>query len=646
MLYGGLAFYEYDENSFWPQFAKIVGSGSFPPNQQTDINEAFGTAVKAFHLDLRRRSKSTDFVGTAVNLIGIPLSLWEGFLEICDWASWQSGWKSLSDQEWIEVIEKRSGSRTRLRRFLVENREPASRFIQEVLDVRDILLHDPQLTIKDIEQAIILRTEYFDDVPETAEFLRPQDPDSLFHYPVRLVWNEHRQNLSLLLPAVSRDKLPAVWRVGSRHQDAASSPDEFVLNSGAFSDSIVVSLESDNEREMQCVRGVSDWGLFDLENDGRLIHIGRDQLPLRSYALLSKHEMEVLSREGFDDSESPANERFELSDGSTCFLTRLWPTGKHAELCLGIDSQPQRSIRFKTRARIEARFITGWGRKAAYFHRMPDGKVTIDHLPVPCVAIPSGYFKDNVVALEQKFKVIIDGKTASGRWERVDLMDVPDRDYYRWKWNRKIWLEPLPGVTTFKNFSQLEDAFKSPDLRGDRCISIEAKPHISETISVHIVGRADKAINRCWANLPGAFLPMFLLSQSQDGMRWEDLALAKDVIAPSWRLSPYILRKYERLGLAVQRGRRWMIWENRAESLLLPGEQFELCYCGDPSILWGLYRRIIHYISADRLPIIEVVDKRGEVAYLKMAWPTQFRETIEKHLQRNGVVVGGSLWTH
>lgn len=109
---------------------------------------------------------------------------------------------------------------------------------------------------------------------------------------------------------------------------------------------------------------------------------------------------------------------------------------------------------------------------------------------------------------------------------------------------------------------------------------------------------------------------------------------------------PIILRKYERLGLAVQRGRRWMIWENRAESLLLPGEQFELCYCGDPSILWGLYRRIIHYISADRLPIIEVVDKRGEVAYLKMAWPTQFRETIEKHLQRNGVVVGGSLWTH
>lgn len=220
MLYCGLAFYEYDENTFWPQFAKIVGSSSLPPNQQTDINEAFGAAAKVFHLDIKRRDKGSDFVGTAVNLIGIPLSLWDGFLEICDWAAWQSGWKSLSDQEWGQTIEKRSGSRTRLRRFLTENREPASRFIQEVLDARDILLNEPQLTINDIAQASILRTEYFDDVPETAEFLRPQDPDSVFRYRVRLVWNEHRQNLSFLLPAVSRDKLPAVWRVGARQQDA------------------------------------------------------------------------------------------------------------------------------------------------------------------------------------------------------------------------------------------------------------------------------------------------------------------------------------------------------------------------------------------------------------------------------------------
>jgi hypothetical protein len=646
MLYCGLAFYEYDENTFWPQFAKAVGSDDLPANQQTEINGVFAAAVHHFRLELKRRGNGTDFVGSAVNLIGIPLSLWDGFLEVCDWALWQRDWKSFSEQEWAENVEKRSGSRTRLRRFLTENRQSASQFIQEVLDARDILLTEPHLTIKDIAQASILRAEYFDDVPETADFLRPQDPDSLFRYRVRLIWDERRQNLSLLLPAVSRDKLPALWHVGSHQQEAAPSPDELILNSEAFATSLVVTLETGGERELQRIRGVNEWGLFDLENGGRLTNIGRDQLPLKSYALVSDHKLEVISREGFDESESVANERFELSDGTVCFLTRLWPTGKHAQLCVKSGDQSPRGIRFKTRARIEARFITGWGAKAAHFNRTPDGKIKIDHLPIPCVAIPSGYFKDNSVALDQKFKIVIDDKTASGWWEHLDIRDAPDRDYYRWKWNKKIWLEHRPGVTTLKSFRQLDDAFKSPDLRGDRRISIEAKPHISEKIAVWIVGRVGEAINRCWENLPGAFVPMFLLAQATDGMKWEDLVLAKDVIAPSSRFSPYVLRKYERLGLVVQRGRRWMIRENRAESMPLQGGEFQLNYCGDPSILWGLYRRMICDIPGERLPVIEVVDKRGEVAYLTMVWPSQFRDVIEKYLQRNSVVVGEPLWIH
>jgi len=646
MLYCGLAFYEYDENRFWPQFAKVVGSDELPANQQSEINTAFATAARQFRLELKLRGNGTDFVGSAVNLIGIPLSLWDGFLEVCDWAIWQKDWRSLSDQEWAENIEKRSGSRTRLRRFLTENRESASGFIQDVLDVREILSGDPQLTIGDIARASILRQEYFDDVPETADFLRPQDPDSLFRFRVRLVWDEQRQNISLLLPAITRDKLPASWCVGFRQQEAAPSPDEMVLNSDSFLSMLAVTLQLGNEREIQYVRGINNWALFDLENGGRLINVSRDQLPLRSYALVSQYEIELVSREGFDDSDSQVNERFELRDGTICFLTRLWPTGKHAELCLKFNGRDPRTIRFKTRARIEARFITGWGPKAAHFNRTPDGKIKIDHLPVPCVAIPGGYFKDDSAALDREFKILIDGNAASGWWEHLDVRDAPDRKYYRWKWNKMIWLEHRPGVTTLKSFRQLDDAFKSPDLRGDRRISIEAKPHISENIAVRIVGREGEAINRCWENLPGAFVPMFLLCQSTDGMKWEDLVLAKDVIAPSSRFSPYILRKYERLGVAVQRGRRWMIRENRSESIPLPGASFQLNYCGDPSVLWGLYRRMICDIPGERLPMIEVIDKRGEAAYLKMTWPTQSRETIEHYLQRNGVAVGGFLWTH
>jgi hypothetical protein len=360
MLYCGSAFYEYDENRFWPQFAKVVGSEELPANQQSEINAVFATAARRFGLELKLRDKGTDFVGSAVNLFGIPLSLWDGFLEVCDWALWHKDWRSLSVVEWDDVVEKRSGSRTRLRRFLTENRQSASGFIQDVLDVREILSGDPQLTIGDIARASILRQEYFDDVPETADFLRPQDPDSLFRFRVRLIWDEQRQNISLLLPAMSRDKLPASWCVGSRQQEAAPSPDDLVLNSDSFAGMLAVTLQFGDERETQYVRGINNWALFDLENGGRLVNVSRDQLPLRSYALISQCEIELVSRDGFDDSESQANERFELKDGTVCFLTRLWPTGKHAELCLKINGRDSRTIRFKTRARIEARFITGW----------------------------------------------------------------------------------------------------------------------------------------------------------------------------------------------------------------------------------------------------------------------------------------------
>lgn len=646
MLYCGLAFYEYDENRFWPQFAKVVGSDELPANQQSEINTVFAAAARRFELELKLRDKGTDFVGSAVNLIGIPLSLWDGFLEVCDWALWHKDWRSLSVEEWDDVVERRSGSRTRLRRFLTENRQSASEFIQDVLDVREILSGDPLLTIGDIARASILRQEYFDDVPETADFLRPQDPDSLFRFRVRLTWDEQRQNISLLLPAISRDMLPASWCVGSRQQEAAPSPDDLVLNSASFGNMLAVTLQIGNKKETQYVRGINNWALFDLENGGRLVNVSRDQLPLRSYALISQHEIEVVSRDGFDDSETQANEPFELKDGTVCFLTRLWPTGKRAELCLKIGGRDTRTIRFKTRAKVEARFITGWGSKTAHFNRTQDGKIKIDHLPIPCVAIPSGYFRNDSATLATDFKVFIDGKAASGWWEHVDVRDSPDRNCYRWKWNKMIWLEHRPGITTLRSFSQLDNAFKSPDLRGDRCISIQARPHIREDIAVRMVGREGEAINRCWDNLPGAFVPMFLLCQSTEGMKWEDLVLARDVIAPSSRLSPYTLRKYERLGVAVQRGRRWMIRENRAELVALTGTSFQLNYCGDPSILWGLYRRMICDIPGERLPMIEVVDKRGEAAYLKMTWPTQSRETIEHYLHRNGVFVGGSLWTH
>ncbi len=73
MLYCSLAFYEYEDNTFWPQFARAVEANALSPNQQTDINNAMAQAAKDFGLQLRRRGNGTDYVGSAVQYTGITL---------------------------------------------------------------------------------------------------------------------------------------------------------------------------------------------------------------------------------------------------------------------------------------------------------------------------------------------------------------------------------------------------------------------------------------------------------------------------------------------------------------------------------------------------------------------------------------------
>jgi hypothetical protein len=267
VLYGGLAFYEYDENRFWPQFAKAVGSEPLSTNQQGEINGVFARAAESCGLQIRRRESGTDYVGSAVYHIGVPLSLWDGFLEICEWALRQDNWQGLSDQEWSEAVTKRAGSRTRLKNFLFGNREAASAFIREMHDARKRLIEDQQLTISDLKQASLLRQEYFDEVPETAEFLRPTNPESLFRDRARLVWNEEHWNIRLDLPAVARDKLPATWTIGTHTLKAAAAPDTLTLNSEAFAPWLFLKLTTGQRSEMQRLPGVAPWGLFDLERN-------------------------------------------------------------------------------------------------------------------------------------------------------------------------------------------------------------------------------------------------------------------------------------------------------------------------------------------------------------------------------------------
>jgi hypothetical protein len=646
MLYSGLAYYEYDENTFWPQFAEAAGSEPLPANRQQEINGAFAEAAKFFALPVKRRNSGTDFVGSALHYIGVPLSLWDGFLAMCEWALWRKDWKTLTDSDWTNAVNKRSGSRRRLKNFLTYNRQLATGLIQDMLDVREILATSSDMTLGSIAQATILRAEYFDEVPETADFLRPGNPDSLFQGRARIVWNERHSRISVQVPGVSRDKLPATWHMGARSHPAGLSPDELSLNSDAFCKSLLLTLTSGNGSETQRLRGLSSWGLFDIDSGGRVVDPNRDELPLKNYMVVSLKEMESLFRSGFDEDDYPANERFELTDGSACFITRLCPLGKHAEVRIKASTQNLKILHFRTRTKIEARFFVGWGRKAAYFSRTGEAQITMGHLPILCVAIPNGYFNDNNTELERRFKVLIDGIPTAGHWEFRDHHAAIDSQFYFWRWNKKPYLERKPGVNKLTGFGQLAEAFKSPDLRGNHIFAIEALPHIRVEFEAEIVDRPSIGLDNCWQNLPGAFLPLLLVCQSPPGMKWEDLLLAKDMIAPESSLSPYLLHKYAQHGILLLRGHRWEIRESRAEIFPLDRRTSQLKFCGDPSKLWGLYKQLSKNSPYKMLPMIEVKNNRGEVPYLQMDWPQYLREEIEKYFEHNGVVLGPILWTH
>lgn len=57
VLYGGLAFYEYDENTFWPQFSMAVGSGQLPNSQLNEIKIAFSQATETNGFRIQHSNK-------------------------------------------------------------------------------------------------------------------------------------------------------------------------------------------------------------------------------------------------------------------------------------------------------------------------------------------------------------------------------------------------------------------------------------------------------------------------------------------------------------------------------------------------------------------------------------------------------------
>lgn len=108
-----------------------------------------------------------------------------------------------------------------------------------------------------------MRPEHFEEVPETAEFLSPLNPEKileskLFKNEFRLVFNEADAKISLYLPPVKQEKLPAVWKLNDLETDADLYQQEMEINAHAFQPKISFCLESENKTENRKMNGIEN----------------------------------------------------------------------------------------------------------------------------------------------------------------------------------------------------------------------------------------------------------------------------------------------------------------------------------------------------------------------------------------------------
>lgn len=624
VLYGGLAFFKYDNNTFWRHFAEATGyRHNLPGNQQTEINGAYAEA--AFQLDLKilKRSGTQYSVGSAVYHVGIPLSLWEGFLDICEWALWQRHWKEMSDEQWIEVVTQRAGGRQRLKSFLIDNREVATEFISEMLDARAILERDEGQNIDEWKRACRIRQEYFDEVPETADFLRPDDPDSLLKNQARLFWARTQQRISIFLPPVSNSDLPGEWHFNSTTRNALSTADEIPINSAAFQNALNLKFISPRGTEVQRLLGLEPWGLFDLVKE-RFVNTTRTKLPLSQYALISKQPLAQIQIDGWSDNfdENPQNRSYQLADGQEFFVTELWPVANRAKLKISGGEW----LHFGRRHRVALRFFGGC--EDSHVFRFALGKDEIfkaEKWPQLVLEIPKDFLEDSIENFNREFQVLADGKTAEGTWQFYEEDEKEELDYYCWRWANPA------------KIGQHEISIKSARLGilplGKR--KIQPIEILSPTPDNFWPGRIEA----------GNYLIWVLLSAVQDDACWEEMCIARSAVAGlrDVKLSQiyYEAMKLEQQGYLFRRHQ----WQIRRAGIVFNnniGNSFHAKYTGLTNRLYSVIR------GMPPLKKLEVKQERGCPPHLEILWPAHQRSHIRSLCEREGISVlqQNSLWTH
>ena len=354
VLYDGVAFFDMEEGEFWPHFARTVGREHLPGNQQTAINTAYREASERFGLRILEHEHGGDFNGSAFYHVGIPLGYWDGFLLLCQWAFMRADWKHLPEESWRQFLVSKMGGRKRLLRFAVENRTEAGRLIGEMLAAKDLLKDVPKPNREDIAAVWNARSEYLEEVPETLDFLVGEDKaKSILDDRVRLCWDDSSRRISFHLPPVTAENV--FWLHGTTRQPASSGADVMPLNSAAFAERLSIALEVPGQpTETQTVPGLKPFGLFD-DRKERFVNTRRSFLPLGSYRLVSGEPVSLDGSSGWDSDEEKTNQRYELEDGTPCFVSYLWPAASRAKLVVNGGHR----IEFGRRQQINLRVFAG-----------------------------------------------------------------------------------------------------------------------------------------------------------------------------------------------------------------------------------------------------------------------------------------------
>lgn len=665
-LYHCVAFLRYEGNKFWDSFAEVVGEREITTNRQSEINHAFAHIAEHFGLPLIERSHR-QYVQSAVRHVGIPVRVWGGFISVCERLLFAGDeWKQWSDEEWESGITMWVGGRKNLRDFFVKNRETATKWIEEMFDARRVLAANPSWTLSDIKQISLLRPEYFEAVPETALFLRPDDPESLFRDRPRLRFNEQDGIVGITLeaPRVAKESdLPAIWRVGERSAKASTNPVPLALDSDAFVTALTLHLLKGNvDTAFPPLRGMAPWALWS-DTLGSFVSREARGLPVGFYTIISRHKLAFASRDGWlddDDEECRWNQEYELRDGSACFLTRLHPEGRRATL--EVDGWHQ--ITFAPRERLELRlFPSPVDRFQLDVSR--DGVVRLPRWPWFLVKMPKGMLagsaEETVVLLTREFRLYTADRRINGKWlecdeasglEDAQLFHFKVADDARYPPPRQ---QPQRPAVTLGGFNQLNAAMVAVAPQDDSLpFSVQLR---SERHGVIPFGNAaevrlglTKTLKRSHLDKLQVrfrdYLPWFLLTATQDHASWEELLIAFEMLNVSnvqARLNQWAFIVIERAGMMKRRGQCWTDFENRVHFGCHDHGTFVVRYSGLTNPIYSLLAQV------EPAEPIKAVWERGHPPHLEMRFPLQ--GDTDRRLRRlceeqQIHIMHESLWTH